>query len=86
MNTIYLRFDNQAQAIEQLGLAGWAVSEWQDHLTQQDGQGWGTLFEIPGVPGHHANLFDCGECPQSLQHFVIDAPAHPYNERFGHEI
>lgn len=93
--TIYLKFDTQEQAMATLTEAGYTMSEYNDHF---QGDGWGTLFQIPnpdsvdenGEPvagvspvydGWFSNLFDCEQCPASLEQYRVPDPITPYNVR-----
>lgn len=78
--TIYLKFADQNQAVDELQAAGFTVSEWKDHLSRDDGA-WGTLLTIPGGAGYHANLYDC-DCPESLVKYKITDPLTPYSVVF----
>lgn len=77
--TVYLKFANQDEAIAKLTAAGFVLSEYSDHC--QAVTGWGSVFAIPEVDGHFANLYDC-ECPESLVAHQVPEPSTPYNVRF----
>lgn len=74
--TIYLHFDTQEQAIAELTEAGFTMSECNDHF---QGNGWGTLFQIPDEPGWSANIYDSDT--HALDVFRVPEPAAPYNVR-----
>lgn len=77
--TVYLKFASQSEAIAKLTAAGFVLSEYNDHC--QAVQGWGSVFAIPEVEGHFANLYDC-ECPAILKSYEVAEPATPYNVRW----
>ena len=77
--TVYLKFASQSDAIAKLTAAGFVLSEYNDHC--QAVTGWGSVFAIPEVDGHFANLYDC-ECPESLTAYQVPEPSTPYNVRF----
>lgn len=78
--TIYLKFASQSDAIAKLTAAGFTLSEYNDHC--QSCTAWGSVFAIPEVDGHFANLYDCDERPESLSPYRVPDPATPYNVRW----
>lgn len=74
--TIYLKFDTQEQAVAALAAAGFIMSECNDHF---QGEGWGTLFQIPGQLGWFANVYDSETA--ALDAYRVPEPATPYNVR-----
>ena len=77
--TVYLKFASQSEAITALQAADFVLSEYNDHC--QAVTGWGSVFAIPEVEGHFANLYDC-ECPESLVAYQVPEPVTPYNVRW----
>lgn len=78
--TVYLKFASQDEAITALQAAGFVLSEYNDHC--QSVTGWWSVFAIPEVEGHFANLYDCDECPESLVAYQVPEPVTPYNVRW----
>lgn len=74
--TIYLKFPSQDDAVAALTEAGYEISEYKDHF---DGANWGTILPEPDTEYFLANIFDCGECPESLLPFQIPTPQNPIN-------
>jgi len=85
--TIYLKFDTQEQAISALTAEGYEMSQYSDHCHKDVGSNRleGTLFQIPDgdtfLDGWYSNLFDCEQCPVSLEQYRVPDPETPYNVR-----